>query len=437
MNDMDSSVDERLRDAIGAVAVGIEPSARAWSEIEGRLGDAPHRRKPTTWRVAILGLACVALAVSVTAALLLTRDDAPSKRRAAHPREPSVVWQRQFASPVTPSFRRSVVLDRSTVFVSEGYAEPSAVRALDRGTGATRWSRTFPSAVFIQGSASGVVIVGGYDALAGLDVATGAVRWTVDLPGEGLGGYEPVVSSVRSETSAIGLSADSEGDVRPPVVLGLNPVSGKIRWRTPLADGTDLTFAQPLVANDAAVFLTTLSHPGSAPGSGAYAVDIGDGSIQWDVPLGGNQGFGAASAVATPGAVHIPSQLGILTVASSDGTIEWRFPGTGAAAVAHVGDALVALDGGAIVTLDSSDGREIARTATSVTGPQLLDSLSGGRGLLVLGLSSAQGIDLGRNHPLWSITWPGRLATIPVESGGMLISSTMDGRITAFRIPQT
>ncbi len=437
MNDMDNSVDDRLRDAIGALAVGIEPSERAWSEIDGRLGHSPHRRKPTTWRVAILGFACVALAVSVTAALLLTRDDASSKRRVAHAPKTSIVWERQFASPVTPSFRRSVMLDRSSVFVSEGYAEPSAVRALNRETGATRWSRTFPAAVFIQGSADGVVIVGGYGSLTGLDIGTGAVRWTVDLPGEGLGAYEPVVSAVRSETSAIGLSSNGEGDVRPPVILGLNPTSGTIRWRTPLAVGTDLTFAQPLVDNDAAVFLTTLSHPGSAPSGDAYAVNLGDGSIRWDVPLGGNQGFGAASAVATPGAVHIPSQLGIITVASNDGTIEWRFPGTGAAAVAQVGDAVVALDGGAIVTLDSSDGREIARTTTSVIGPQLLDSLSGGRGLLVLGLTSAQGIDPGRDHPLWSITWPDRLATIPVESDGMLISSTMDGRITAFRIPQT
>ncbi len=244
MNDMDSSVDERLRDATRAVAEGIEPSARAWSEIDGRIQKSHRHRATTTWRVALLGLASVALAVAVSAALLLTRDDAPAKRRVAHRWAPSVVWQRRFAPPVTPTFLRTLAMDASTVFASDGFAEPSVVRALNRDTGAVRWSRQFPSAAFIQGSAGGVIVIGEqYDRITGLDSRTGRVRWTVDLRAEGLAGYGAVVSAILPGTSVIGLSANAEGDVRPPVIVGLNLGSGTIRWRTPLADGTDLTFA--------------------------------------------------------------------------------------------------------------------------------------------------------------------------------------------------
>lgn len=74
---------------------------------------------------------------------------------------------------------------------------------------------------------------------------------------------------------------------------------------------------------------------------------------------------------------------------------------------------------------------------TSVTSPVRIGSPAGGHRVSVFGPTGVQGFDLDRDRPLWSLTWPGRLATIPVESDGMLISSTMDGRVTAFRIPQT
>jgi hypothetical protein len=57
--------------------------------------------------------------------------------------------------------------------------------------------------------------------------------------------------------AVIGISAQAEGNTAPPVILGVDPVSGVPAWQVALAEGTDLTFGMPAVVDDTVVFLST------------------------------------------------------------------------------------------------------------------------------------------------------------------------------------
>ncbi len=435
MNHESSAVEDRLRDAVIALADPIQPDVNAWSQICRRTERQPRPRRTRAWKVALVGFATAAIAVAVPVILVNQDRQRPGPRELAEA-PPTTQWERTFAAQPVPSFQRTLAVDASTVFSSDGFNEPGVVRALDRATGATRWSYTFPSPAFPQGAADGVLVVGEqYNTITGLDTETGAVRWTVDLPSEGLAGYGAVVSAIRPGTAVVGLSANAEGDVRAPVALALDPTTGTIRWRTALTNGTDLTFAQPVIADNAVVFLSTLSHPGSAAGNTAHAVNLADGSIRWTLQLGGTQGFGSASPIASPGAVQVPSQGEIVTVASDDGSIRWRAPITGPVAIATAGDHIAALDAGSVVVLDLSNGHEISRTSTTIADAQLITTPNDGRTAVIIGQSGAEAIDLDKQTALWSLKWPAPLATIPLESGGQLLAATQNGRVIAYALP--
>ena len=204
--------------------------------------------------------------------------------------------------------------------------------ALDRRTGKQAWDAPIEGngGAGLQGAANGIVVANNYNQLVGLDADRGETRWRISLSSLGLEGYWPTRSAVTDGISAIGLSALSEGDVRPPVVLGVRTATGEVVWRTALEAGTDLSLAVPPVRNGATVFLSTLSHPASAPGNVAHLLDLADGRVRWTVALGGSQAFSTWPAVFDQSFVVLSAVRAIGEVRSVDqahGVSQWSAPG--------------------------------------------------------------------------------------------------------------
>jgi len=187
-------------------------------------------------------------------------------------------WRRDgLASDILPVGWLAVA-DDARIYVASGFGEVDGthiVTGLNRESGETVWTATRGGPVFVDGVTGDVLVVGEQaNVVAGLDTATGVERWAIDLRGEGLSGYGATVGVTADGLMALGLSAGGEGDTRPPVVLGLDTTNGVLQWRAPLVAGTDLNFGQPTVADGAAVFMSTPSHPGSAPTNLAHAINL-------------------------------------------------------------------------------------------------------------------------------------------------------------------
>src|SRR5918995_1060686 len=228
-----------------------------------------------------------------------------------------------------PSSGQVVLSVGDMVFAASGFgigqAQPvGRITALDRATGEVGWTTEVGDSAFLQGAAGGIVIANTSDGrIVGLDDADGAVRWQISLSELDLDGYGAVRSAVATPRSAIGLSADGEGDVRPPVILGLDANTGDVAWTTGLAEGTDLNWATPPVRDGASVFLATLSHPGSAEENVAHLIDFADGSVRWTAGLGGGQGFSEVSVISNGPYIHLPAFPDVVTVDESDGRRLW------------------------------------------------------------------------------------------------------------------
>lgn len=351
-------------------------------------------------------------------------------------------WQRGglgMSSSFLPSGGRLLATDDERVYAASGFGRPAfgdspyTVTALARDTGETRWSLNRPSPPFLQGVAAGILLVNEqYDVLLGIDAATGAERWHLDLSTIGLGRYGATVSAIRDGVAAMGLSAGGEGDTRPPVVVGIDPTNGRPLWRTNLAAGTDLNFGTPVVAGDAVVFLSTPSHPGSAPASMAHAVDPRDGVVRWSIEIGGGQGFHARSAAVSSAGVHIPGPDAVITVDAATGEVRWR-RGSPAPAPAMVGSRLWLWEAGRIVTLDPLTGQELASYShDGPLGDRLLIAPPQGGG--VLAIDPRQGRALNPRDPavFGSQDWPAPLVDVPLVSRDLLVVATGDQGVTAY-----
>ncbi len=323
------------------------------------------------------------------------------------------------------------------IFAAEGFGSGGGdavgrISGLERASGEVRWTARLGGPAFLQGATGGVVIANTqYEKIVGLDADDGTVRWEISLSALGLDGYGAVTSAIAEPLSAIGLSANGEGDVRPPVVLGVNTSTGAVTWRTPLVEGTDLEWGTPPVNDGQTVFLSTLSHAGSARENVAHLLDVADGSVRWMAGTGGGQSFHFFPAVINGPYVHLPGYPELVTVDRADGSRRWSRPGP---VGALVGDRLwVAGSGGSLAEVDPGTGDVVREIASPIEYPALLLELGEGR-LGLLDLEQLAVLDADGQVRLRQ-AWQASLVDTPHVDGNMLFVSTGDQALTAYSIP--
>jgi outer membrane protein assembly factor BamB len=358
----------------------------------------------------------------------------------------AVRWQRAgvgMSSSFLPSGGRLLAADGEHVYAASGFGEAGfgesqhTVSALDRNTGETRWTLTRAGPPFLQGVVDGVVLVNEqYNVLIGVDGVTGSERRTTELSSFGLNGYGATVNAVNEGVAAVGVTASGEGSTQPPVITGIDPTNGQLRWRAILAPGTDLNHGTPIVVDGAALFLSTLSHPGSAPRNMMYAVDLSDGTVRWSVELGGGQGFHGVGAVVSRGGVHIPGPGALITVDPANGTERWRREAGPLPAPAVVGNKLVLLTGSAIVVVDPVTGQELSYLADArgTPGDHVSPSLPDKPVVLAIDRRHGRGIDVRNLATTWSQDWPALLVDVPLLLTDALVVATGDRGVTVFEI---
>lgn len=220
------------------------------------------------------------------------------------------------------------------VFVADGWGglndDPSAVTAFDAATGELIWQRTdlreeatFDS-VFIQVLTSDRLIVNGQHRMLGaLNPATGESIWTFDIPDA----YNAPSGAVVAEgVLYVGIHATGEGAIEPPIVYAINLDDRSVIWETVLTEGTDLQPVAPGLSENTLLLSTTLSHPGSAEGNMVHALSREDGSLLWELNLGGEQQFRFSPTLIQDDIAIVSSPNEMLAVSMDDGSTIWAVP---------------------------------------------------------------------------------------------------------------
>jgi outer membrane protein assembly factor BamB len=213
-----------------------------------------------------------------------------------------------------PDWRVQVVTEGNTrlfdplvsggaVFIhSRTFTNPihGAVYALDAGTGAVRWVRTYPydatrSSRAPSGPmtlAQGLLMFAREDGeIQALDVATGETRWTAPRPPD-LNSIDDV-RHVRAAQGTLVVTSTTN------VVVGYDVATGQERWRTP---PTRATVLSPLTTDGTDVFMLTLGG-----GLLAFAAATGQARGVWAPP---DEIF-RGPALPVQGAVYIAGSRGL------------------------------------------------------------------------------------------------------------------------------
>lgn len=143
-----------------------------------------------------------------------------------------------------------------------------------------RWKTTLPAAVRsspISYTQLGHIYVGADDGkLYALDASDGSIVWSFQAGGP----ISRAATAASDKVDHLLFVTSESGDL-----LSLDPANGSLRWQV-ISPPSPLTSA-PLY-NAGMVFYTFVSGPSE---STLRAVDAGDGSVLWEVPLGGMTGI--------------------------------------------------------------------------------------------------------------------------------------------------
>lgn len=334
-----------------------------------------------------------------------------------------------------------VLADNEFVYVADGFGiglHPEyRVSAFDAITGELVWQRddltTTESVddVFLQALVGDTLIVNGqYDSVTAVESSSGDTIWSFRLPD----GYGAVRSAAVDGLLVVGTEAPREGDTRPPIVYALDLVDGSLLWERALAEGTDLQWSAPPVADGLVFFSSTLSHPQSASGNMIHALDVTTGDLRWVADLGGDQGFHFYPTLIRGELVVSMSEDGsAVALRVDDGTTEWVQPNAVPMAVGPEGTifAYAAQD---VVELNPADGSatpivEADRLAMNVRGIVIRDSQ-----MIVIGPFGAVGIELPAGQETWRIDTPESVAPAAVTSN--LVVVALDSGVAVFDLPE-
>ncbi|QKW08332.1 PQQ-binding-like beta-propeller repeat protein [Streptomyces sp. NA04227] len=228
-------------------------------------------------------------------------------------------------------------------------------------------------------------------------------------------------------------------------VTGIDPVTGKQRWRQPvagqLAPALSL-FGDSQSAGGEVVFVARQSRDGLS--TRVTALDARSGDPRWEHPFAGvvrpigvdAKGEAVLMRIGTDG--RTDELVRYRSADRSEQRVRLRLPVDEATAAVHGDRAYLVASGGAVVAVDLAAGRQVWRTETAVSegsapvadAGQVYFSAPDGR---LLALAADDG------HPLGQTRARGALATdrvvarvpTPVLAGGQVYASAPDGSVFA------
>jgi len=333
-----------------------------------------------------------------------------------------------------------VLADDERVYVADGFGigpHPEyRVSAFDAVTGELVWQRddltTTDSVddVFLQTLVGDTLIVNGqYDSVTAVESSSGDTIWSFELPE----GYGAVRSVVVDDVVIVGTEAPRESDVRPPIVYALDLADGSPLWETPLADGMDLQWSSPPVADGLVFVSSTLSHPNSASGNTIHALDVSSGEVRWVADLGGDQGFHFYPAlISGDHLVSMSPDGSAIALWVGDGSETWIQPDAIPMAVDPDGTIYAYAQG--VVQLDPVDGSAIPVAGADVLAMNVEGIVINDDQLIVTGRSGAIGIQLPDGQEAWRINAPEGVAPAAVSSSLLVIA--FDTGVAVFDLPQ-
>lgn len=226
---------------------------------------------------------------------------------------------------------RLLATDGERLFVADGHGSfsdsPRMVTAVSADSGAILWQQDFGAGIqqglFIQAvSADRLLVNVAEGQVWTLDTSTGEILREFDL----LAGYGAAGTVATDDVYFLGADTSSEGNTDPPHVMSVNFDDGSLNWETFLTEGTDLQPISPAFADDALIFTSTLSHPGSAEGNMVHSLDPADGSILWTANLGGDQQFKFFPSLIVGNNVVVSGPDGAVALALATGEQGWSTP---------------------------------------------------------------------------------------------------------------
>ncbi len=265
------------------------------------------------------------------------------------------LWDSSIADPTIgdPAIGGGTVLAGTT----------TAVVALDRATGATRWTQPMGGEVTSVALTDGWAFAGDqHGRLQAFDPQSGAVRWTATFPGA-------LVVAPRIDAESRFVVASWHWSYTP-ALRTFDLATGNLRWEAPIGRFT----AAAVVARDIVVV---------AEGDGdfharARGLDLATGAERWALAMPGSF-ESALEGASDAGRVGVVDHFGnVAMLDSATGQILWRAQLGGAVVrtkILFVGGRVVSWTFDArVVVLDGGTGRLVSSTTEQEMGGSLISA---------------------------------------------------------------